>query len=113
PDQLLDATKSLPERCRRLPIAVRRADRALLPSESGWCGRGDGLCQRSEAVYEPAQCLPASQGVREGLLVQAGRVRAVGGRRRRAQGSGTRSGPRAREPATVITRVPAPRATLL
>ncbi len=74
PGQLLDAAQSLRARRPGVPVAMRGAGRALLPSEPRRGGRADGVVRQPAALHVAQDGVPLPQGVRERLLVQAGGV---------------------------------------
>src|SRR5262249_49058231 len=85
PGELLDAAQPLPTRCRPLPVAVRRAGRALLPSKSRRGRRADGFGHQSAALYYPEDGVALPEGVCTGLLVQGGGVPAIDGWRQESR----------------------------
>src|SRR5262245_28205710 len=54
---------------------MRGSGRALLSSKPRRRGGADGVLRQPAALYEPADGVPLPQGVRAGLLVQAGGIR--------------------------------------
>ena len=79
PGQLLHAAQSLPARRAAVPVAVRRPGRAVLPPEPRRRRRAGGVGQRPAALHELEVGVPLPQGIRAGMLLQAGGIQAEHG----------------------------------